>query len=500
MTTPTLEFLQQENAKLQEQISVLKEQIEWFKKQIFGQKSEKIIEPKNEKQMQFEGFDVPKPAEPSAKPVGAHERKPPSRKGQDAISFSEDLPKEVTFIDVPEDQKICPLTGKQLVKIGEEVTVKLAYKPGSYFIKQIVRPKYAFPQGGNEGILTAPLPESLLNRCMADESLLADILVKKFNDHLPLYRISEILGRQGINISRQILSQWVLRAGQALKPLYEEMKKQILHSGNVFVDESPIDMLSPGKGKTHTAYMWVLCGGESADPPYRIYDFKTNRQHHNAKSLLQNFNGVLHSDKYGAYEELANTKKIIWCPCWAHIRRKFIEAESGDIDFRDWVLNKINQLFMIERDVWNQSADDRVAVRTKESVPIIDELIAAIKDKMINGKVLPKSKFKEALGYFSSLVPYLKNYTLYAWARLDNNVAERAIRPLALGRKNWLFVGNEIGGEAAAVILSLIQTCRNLGINSQDYLEDIMKKIMSHSAKKLSELLPDQWANSRNLQ
>ena len=155
------------------------------------------------------------------------------------------------------------------------------------------------------------------------------------------------MSREGINISRQILCQWVLRAGMALKPLYNVMLEQVLKSNNVFYDETPIDMLDPGKGKTHQAYMWVLVGGKAADPAYRIYDFCTNRCHYNAAELLKGYHGVLHSDKYGAYEALANKKQLIWCPCWSHIRRKFIEAESGDPPFRDWVLRQIRYLIHV---------------------------------------------------------------------------------------------------------------------------------------------------------
>jgi transposase len=276
------------------------------------------------------------------------------------------------------------------------------------------------------------------------------------------------------------------------------MLAQILKSGNVFYDETPIKMLSPGKGKTHQAYMWVLVGGKCADPGYRIYDFCTNRCHYNAAELLKGYHSVLHSDKYGAYESLANKKQLIWCPCWSHIRRKFIEAESGDLAFRDWVLRKIRYLFMLEKVAWARSEEERLRIRKEKEVPIIDSLITAIKDKLVNGKVLPKSKFREALGYFCGLIPYLKNYTEHVWARLDNNVAERAVRPLAIGRKNWLFVGNETGGEAAAVLFSLIQSCRAFNVNPREYLEDIMRRLMDHSFSKLHELLPDQWLESRH--
>lgn len=481
---------------LSAEVAFLKEQVEWFKKQIFGQKAEKFV-PKNDEQLCFPGFDNLVATPPEKKLIPGHERTKRKSTGKDTITLPADLPVERQVIDLPEEAKICPETGVALVKIGEEITSKLAHKPGSYFIKQIVRPKYANPSQSEDGVKTAELPEALLNRCQADESLLADILVKKFGDHLPLYRQSEIMSREGIYISRQTLCQWVLRAGIALKPLYTEMTALILKSGNVFYDETPVAMLKPGKGKTHQAYMWILVGGQAANPPYRIYDFQTSRCHYHAANMLKNYHGVLHSDKYAAYEALAQKKKLIWCPCWVHIRRKFFEAESGDLVFRDWVLRKIRYLFMFEKIAWARSEEERLRIRQEKEIPIIDELIKAIKDKLVNGKILPKSKYKTALGYFCGLIPYLKNYTKHAFARLDNNVAERAVRPIAIGRKNWLFVGNEDGGESAAIIFSLIQTCRAIDVNPREYLEDVMRKLMSYNSQKLHELLPDQWKASR---
>jgi len=492
---PTEELLK-ENAFLKEQVASLNEQLAWLKRQIFGQRSEKFLD-KNSDQLLLNGFEKP-PLPESEKKTVTYQRGKPKRDGQDKITLPDDLPVERQVIDLSEQEKVCPETGKTLVKIGEEITRKIAMKPGSYFIKEIVRPKYAFPGNVDAGIHTALLPDSLLNRCQADESFLADILVKKFADHLPIYRQVDILAREGIHISRQTINQWVFRCGEALKPLYDEMFSYILKSNNVFIDETPLDMLKPGNGKVHQAFMWVMAGGNTSDPPYRIYKFSTNRCHYNAADLLKNYYGVLHSDKYGAYEALANKKQLIWCPCWAHIRRKFIEAENGDLLFRNWVLRKIKYLFMLERVAWKRSEEERLRIRQQKEQPIIDELIAAIKEKLVNGKILPKSKFKEALGYFTSLIPYVKNYINHAWSRLDNNVAERAVRPLAIGRKNWLFVGNEIGGETAAIILSLVQTCRAIGINPREYIEDIMRRIMSHNSQKLHELLPHHWAESRN--
>lgn len=482
---------------LENKVSYLEEQIEWFRRQIFGQKADKFVD-SNDYQLRFDGFDdLTTNSTVEKKHIAAHERTKRKPSGKDKITLPENLPVETQILDIPEEAKICPKTGKVLVKIGEEVTSKLALKRGQYFIKQIIRPKYALPH--HEGVLTAPITDSLLERCQADESLLADILVKKFCDHLPLYRQSEIMARDGILISRQTLNQWVLRSALALKPLKDLMTKYILESGNVFIDETPISLQDPGKGKTQTAYMWVLVGGETPSPYYRIYDFYNNRKHSNVEKILKSYNQVLHSDKFGGYEALANQKQIIWAPCYAHIRRKFVEAESGDLTFRDWVLRKIRHLFMLERVAWSRSEEERLRIRREKEVPIIDELIAAVKDKLVNGKILPKSKFKEALGYFVSLIPYLKNYTLHAFARLDNNVAERAVRPLAIGRKNWLFIGSQEGGEAAATIFSLVQTCRAININPREYLEDVMRRIMSHPANRLEELLPDEWAHSKGL-
>jgi transposase len=336
----------------------------------------------------------------------------------------------------------------------------------------------------------------LLPKCRADESLLAEIITKKFADHLPLYRIAEIMDREGIKISRKLLSQWVIRTGMALRPLYLEMLKRVLASDNIFIDETPVKLWE--KVKCKTGYMWVVVGGNEADPPYRIYDFRENRCHDNVLDILKDYHGILHSDKYSAYQRLAEKKIIVWCPCWSHIRRKFFEAEAGDHTFRRWVLRKIRYLFMFERVAWTRTPKERLKIRQEKEIPIIDELINGIKAKLSDNKILPKSKLREAIGYFCGLIPYLNNYTEHAFARLDNNVAERAVRPLAIGRKNWLFFGSPDGAEAGSILLSLVQTCRGLSINPREYLEDIMRRIMGHNASTLYELLPDEWLKSRN--
>jgi transposase len=474
----------------------LKEQLAWFKRQIFGKRSERVVSNLNAQQLLFDGFESPAQKEEETKLVSAHTRKKPNRDGKDKITLPDDLPVETTVLDISEEQKVCQETGEALIQIGVEVSHKLAHKPGSYYVKEIIRPKYAHPQREENGILTADLPDSLLPKCRADESLLAEIITKKFADHLPLYRIAEIFKREGIGISRKLLSQWVMRSAMALKPLYNEMLKRVLDSKNIFIDETPVKLWETVKCKE--AYMWVVVGGCESNPAYRIYEFKENRCHHNVLDILKDYRGGLHSDKYAAYQRLAERKIITWFPCFSHIRRKFFEAEAGDPVFRKWVLRKLRYLFMLERVAWARSPEERLRIRQEKEVTIIDELINKIKAKLMDGKILPKSKLKEAMGYFCGLIPYLKNYTKDAFARLDNNVAERAVRPLAIGRKNWLFFGSPEGGEAGAILFSLVQTCRGLGVNPREYLEDVMRRIMGHNSQKLYELLPDYWLKNRH--
>ncbi len=217
--TSSVDQLQSENLLLKTEIFVLKEQLDWFKRQIFGKKSEKIVSGIDQAQLQLTGFESLPDAEHPAKTVAAHSRRKPNRQGQDKITLPPDMPVERVVLDVPQEQKTCPDTGAPLVQIGEEITHKLAQKPASYYIKEIVRPKYALAGQEEKGVFIAPLPETLLPKCRADESFLAEVLTMKYADHLPLNRISEILARAQIGISRKLLSQWVVRCGMALEPL-----------------------------------------------------------------------------------------------------------------------------------------------------------------------------------------------------------------------------------------------------------------------------------------
>src|SRR5689334_12419562 len=260
---PAIESLEKEIVQLRDENMHLKEQLAWFTKQIFGKKSERIADA-NQEQLQLNGFENINQPRVETQTIPVHERKKRTTTGADTIKLPDDLPIETTVIDIPEEETICKETGVPLQKIGEEVSYKLAHRPGSYFLKKIIRPKYAHPKQEEKGVITALMPDSLLPKCRADESLLADIITRKFADHLPLYRIAEAFARDGIVISRRLLSQWVIAVGMALKPLYRTMKEKILQGDRLHIDESPVDIFdSP---KVSQGYMWVLVGGIGSDP------------------------------------------------------------------------------------------------------------------------------------------------------------------------------------------------------------------------------------------
>ena len=464
-----------------------------MKRKLFGKSSERFVADPADV-LYLPGFDPETaiiPVEEEIE-VPAHKKRKAKSTPINTITYPDDLPVEIQILDLPEEEKIDQETGLPLVCIGEDVSRKLAFKTSTYFIKQIVRKKYALPQNPDMGIKAAELPDSVIPRCAVDESFLADVIVKKFCDHLPLYRQAEIRTRDEVYVSRQTLSSYVLRIAMTLKPLYLCLVESVKASGNVFVDETPVDVLAPGKGKTDQGYMMVLLGGQSLDPALRVYHFISSRGHEEVMEILKDYKGVFHSDKYQAYEKLGKDPDRTWIPCFAHIRRKFDEAESGDRKFRQEVLLDIQALYAIEREVKDLSPEERMKIREEKATPIIDALIEKNK-KMLSGNILPKSKLSKAIGYLLGLVPYLKNYTKHPFAGIDNNPAERALKLVVIGRKNWLFMGSEGGGEASAILYSLAQTARALKINPHEYFEDVLRRIQSHSFSKLDELLPQNW-------
>jgi transposase len=410
------------------------------------------------------------------------------RTNRDSLRIDPNMPVDVIPCPMAGKDVFCPETGKKMEVIGVERTERIVFV-GAHCRRQVLeRLRFGVPQG--EGtVVTAPLSIDLLPRCEADTTLLAHILVAKYVDHMPLYRLAERFGREGLHVSEQLLGQWVMRCGLMLEPLAAVLQTEILQSGSVHIDETPLRRLEPGKGVTATSYMWLMAA-RTARGVLSWWTYRKNRKAEHAETLLQGFEGLLHSDKYTAYATLAQKGAFVWCPCWAHIRRGFHNVMSG-CPIAEYMLKQIGQLYLVEQACRDRSPEERLAMRQERAIPIIEDLLKWADRHIANA--LPKSTLGKALRYFLDLRSYVMNYCWHAAANIDNNPAERSIRPLAIGRKNWLFVGSDRAGRVTANLLSLVQSCRSCGINPEAYLEDVLRRLPHHPRDKLVQLLPHRW-------
>ena len=493
------ESLEYEKETLEEENIRLKEELRMLRKSLFGPKSERVIANPDD-QPDLEGFDLEPTSEDAQDEVlPVAEVMPVKRRKQKHVfTIPEDLPREEVHCGPTADMIVCPVSKRPMKKIGEERSEKLAFKPAQYFVKVRVVNKYASLDPTMPGVLQAKLPDLPIENCRADVTLLAQILIQKYVDHLPLYRVEQIMQRAGIHIQRQTLSGWVKQLAKALIPIYEEMYDRIVHSDRIFTDGTSINYLTKGQG-SKKGQMYVYCGGETDDkfPPYLLYHFTEDKQDRHPLTMLSPFSGSLHSDAFSAYEKLAQSDSITWQPCLAHARRKFIDA-GGPKEISDRIIELFRQIFMNERDAWNEERDERLKNRQQKQKPLMDELYRIIDDQVENHCQLPKQMFTKALMYIYKRKGYFNNFLDDPDIVIDNNLAERTIKPLVIGRKNWLFLGAKTAGNSTAVILSLVQTCKHLGIDPYAYLEDVLARIMSHNSQKIYELLPDFWAAEQN--
>lgn len=496
----TLSKLKEQLSKFHDQtteISRLKEQLEWFKRQVFGQKSERFVDTPSRDEL-LPGLEIPAPvSEIVATPIPAHVRKV-TKSGKDKfkVEIPEDLPRETEYKDIPEEKKVDPKTGAKLTKIGEEVVEKLAYRPGQYFVKQFVYPKYASKENSLLGVRQQPAEDCVITGSKFDASFMAHVVTEKFAYHMPLYRINEKLSLEEIKITEQALCGLVIRLGQETQVLFDEMKKQLFKQEVIFTDDTPVDLIGTGTGKAKQARMWGYISNHPNAPPYHLYEFSSDRCEIHPLNFLKDFKGVLHADAYSAYEKIDRSDEysITWSACWSHARRKFENSQSGDENLRSAVLRKIRHLFMCERIGWSKGPEERLQLRAEKEKPIVDDIFMMLQEKVRAGTLLPKSSLAEAIGYMLSREKNFRVYLNEPYARMDNNPAERGVRKLVIGRKNWLFVGSPRSGKAMANLLSLVQSCRAMGVDPQAYLEDIFRRLPGWPHKNLAELLPDQWA------
>ncbi|TNF45925.1 MAG: IS66 family transposase [Bacteroidetes bacterium] len=472
-------FLKQES-----EIEWLKHQLSELQRMIFGAKSERFIAPDPS---QLNLFDFPATATPEKQTEEITYTRTKPEKEDKKQPLRAELPAHLLRkVEVIEPENL-PEGAK---KIGEAITEVLEYEPASMYVRQIVRPKYIVESTDESTrIEIARLPSMPIPKGNAGASVLAHILVSKFVDHLPYYRQSKIFKRQNLHIPDSTIGSWANTAiGNWLSPLWEALKSRLLKSHYLMADETPIPVLSEDKpGATHRGYHWVYY-----DPVNLLvlFDYRQTRGREGPRSLLKDFTGYLQSDGYNAYYELGPPGKITHLACWAHARRKFEHALNNDPSRAEKMLAWIRKLYDIERQAKENalSPEQIKELRQIASVPVLTE----IEEWLISQKpvVLPKSAIGVAVNYTLGLWVRLKKYVDDGHLQIDNNLVENSIRPVALGRKNYLFAGSHDAAQRAAVVYSLLATCKLQNIEPYAYLKNLLETIPDYQINKLANLLP----------
>ena len=478
-------------------IEQLKAQIAKLKRMQFGKSSEKLdsqiaqLELQLDELQEDEGDAAAKsPAALQALIKGTPEK--PYRK-----PLPDHLPRED---EVHEPACTCPNCGGAMRKFGEDVTEILDYVPASFKVIRHVRPKLSCRLC--ETIVQSPMPSLPIERGRPGPGLLAHVLVAKYADHLPLYRQSGIYAREGVELERSTLADWVGRCAALLDPLIEALRKDVLFSAVLHGDDTPVPVLAPGLGKTKTGRLWTYVRDGrpwgSDQPPAAVFFYSPDRKGEHPQSHLKNFKGILHADGYAGFNAIFETGSVIEAACWAHVRRKFFDVHVANASpIAKEALDKIAALYAIESQIKGWPPDERRQTRQYHAAPLIAELKAWLDSTL--QKLSGKSELAGAMRYALSRWKALTNYIHDGRTSIDNNAAERSIRGIALGRKNYLFAGSDNGGNRAAAIYSLIETCKLNTIDPEAYLRDILARIPDHKINRIDELLPWNWQAAQNV-
>jgi len=406
------------------------------------------------------------------------------------------LPRKEIVIHCSTEACRCGQCGGEKKVIGYETSEQLSMEPVRYFVEVTKREKLACSKCEETGVTVAPVPEKIVEKGVLSNKVIVDVTIKKYCDHQPLYRQSLALKRDsGVDVSRSTLCSGVMAVGAWLLNFIPAMKQDLLANGYIQADETPVPVQSAKtQGRNHQAYLWEY----SRPRGPVIYEFRMGREREGPKEFLKNYNGILQTDGYSAYDRVGGNS-IMHVACWAHARRKFYEALQVDPQNRDAaaVLAKIGELYEIERQAreGGVSVEERLSLRREKSIALLGE----VKDLVTKAKsnALPQSSLGRACNYVMGLWGKLERYTSDGRIEIDNNWAENAMRPVTLGRKNWLHIGSEEAGPKVAAIISIIETCKRLEIDIRQYLEDVLPKIGNWPAKRIAELPPMAWKTAR---
>jgi transposase len=494
-----------------EQIAQLKRQLQWAELKIqmleerwrlhllakYGPASEKL----NDAQLELlEGepgvshSEVEAESERVAEPATACARERRAHPGRQELPAH--LPRREKLLPCPPEQCTCRTCGGETIVIGYEQSEQLDVEPAQYFVLVTKREKRACRSCPEQGVLAASLPPRIIEKSLVSDRVVIDTVVAKYSDHLPLYRQSAMLERDtGLEISRATLDGWVMRVGELLIPVAALIGQQLLRGSYLQADETPVAVQRHDtRGKNHQAYLWQYGrpGGSV------VFDFQLGRGRDGPKRFLREFEGILQSDGYAAYENVGRAGIVHAC-CWAHSRRKFLDALKLHPDERLAVrlVSQMDELFAIDAEARAANLDHaaRPALRMERARPLLDRLKPQIEAAQANA--LPASALGKAARYTLALWPKLTRFLEYPELELSNNLAENSMRPIALGRKNWIHVGSPQAGPKVAAILSIVESCRRLQIPIRDYLADVLPGLAHWSIQQLKDRTPEVWATRR---
>ncbi len=463
----------------------LRVELAQLRRLIFGQKRERFVPAANAAQLEIGLPQVPPASAPALKTERIeYTRAKPSRPAAPPSRnpLPDSLPREEIVIEPGEDTS-------GMKKIGADITEVLEYTPGKLYVKRYVRPKYARPE--ENGVVIGALPSRPIEKGIAGPGLLAHILISKYVDHLPLYRQRQQFRRQGVELAESTLCGWVEACCDLLNPLAEALRREVLAASYLMSDETPLRVLDSSKpGKCHLGYLWPYLA-----PLAKLvyFDYQPSRSREGPQKMLQNFAGHLQTDGYAAYEAITRRPEVTALGCMAHARRYFVEAQDNDAARAAWMLSQMQQLYQLERQAreGGLSHDERYRLRQEFAPPILTAMKTWLDQQA--REVLPKSKIGQAIDYTLGQWPKLERYISDGRFEIDNNWIENVIRPVALGRKNYLFAGSHAGARRAALIYSLVATAKLHGVEPLAYLRDVLTRIADYLVSRLAELLPQNW-------
>jgi transposase len=403
------------------------------------------------------------------------------------------LPRIEVQHDLAEGERPCPGCGEIRQRIGQETSEQLEYVPSSLKVLRHIRPKYACQRceqnAFNPQIATAPKPSQPIDRGLAGPGLLAYVITSKLGDHLPLYRLEHIFDRQNVSIARSTMCAWLQAAAELVEPLVSLMAQRVKQSRVIHTDETRVPVQAPGTGQCRKGRIWTYIG--DSEHPYLVYHYTPDRTRAGPTHWLAGYKGYLQADAYGGYDGIYNKGDVTEVACWAHARRKFFDAKQTDSKRSAQMLLWVRELYAVEDQARELDDAARLEARQQQSVPILARIKAWLDEE--NEVVVGRSAMAGAIGYVLNQWNALCVYTTKGFLAIDNNAAERAMKRVAIGRKNWLFAGNDRAGQTAAILYSLIASAERHGIDPQRYLTSVLAKIAITPADELGQFLPEQW-------